>query len=317
MPLKKCILKFSLVLLLGLVLAGCAQSAAYCPTIPKPDLSQLGSYAGDNSLPFQFPLDPLDIGDEVDYYYFCMHQDYVENPKYHAAEDFGREPGTPVYAIADGVISFSGPMEGYGWLVIIDHPQFNLYSLYGHLSPSRWRMESGEVQKGDLIAYIGDSHENGGSYKQPLIPHLYLGLRAGQRSDYPGKGEWRWQAGWIHPCPTDLGWLQPTSVITQQIIPEGGFLAPTGHFLERWGVELMLSSIYFIGGAFMLIFALKKKTHVPLIFFGALLSVAGWYFNQRGFILGYALYLEAGLFIGIGVTLYIRRRADAERLIEP
>ena len=60
--------------------------------------------------------------------------------------------GTPVYAVADGEISFSGPMGGYGWLIIIDHPQANLYSLYGHLSPGRWRMESGTVEKGEMIA---------------------------------------------------------------------------------------------------------------------------------------------------------------------
>ena len=41
-----------------------------------------------------------------------------------------------MYAIADGEISFSGSKGGYGWLIIIDHPQANLYSLYGHLSPA-------------------------------------------------------------------------------------------------------------------------------------------------------------------------------------
>jgi len=304
------ILNCSLVLLLGLILTACAQSAPYCPTIPKPNLSQLESYAEDDALPFQFPLDPLANEGKVGYNFFCQHEDSVENPKYHAAEDFGREPGTPVYAISDGVVSFSGPMGGYGWLVIIDHPQFNLYSLYGHLSPSRWRIDSGEVKKGDLIAYIGDSHENGGSHKHPLYPHLHLGLRAGQRRDYPGKGEWRWQAGWILPCPPTLGWLQPTSIITRQIVPEGGFQTPKGNILKKWGVEIVLSSSYLIGGAFMLISALKRKKHTPLIFFGFLLVVAGWYFNQRGFILGYALYLEAGLFFVIGVILLLKRRAN-------
>ena len=59
--------------------------------------------------------------------------------------------GTPVYAVADGEISFSDPMGGYGWLIIIDHPQANLYSLYGYLRPSRRRMEPGTVEKGELI----------------------------------------------------------------------------------------------------------------------------------------------------------------------
>ena len=116
-------------------------------------------------------------------------------PEYHAAEDYLRPAGTPVYAIADGDLSFSGPMGGYGWLIIIDHPQFNLYSLYGHLSPSRWAHETGPVAKGELIGYLGDDDENGGSAENPLRPHLHLGLRAGQRQDYPGNGQWRWMAG--------------------------------------------------------------------------------------------------------------------------
>ena len=113
-----------------------------------------------------------------------------------------------------------GRTGGYGWLIIIDHPQVNLYSLYGHLSPSRWKLESGtEVKRGDLIAYLGDSDENGGSADEPLEPHLHFGVRAGQTADYPAKGEWRFMAGWIRLCPQDLGWLQPSVVITRQETP--------------------------------------------------------------------------------------------------
>ena len=81
-------------------------------------------------------------------------------------------------------------MGGYGWLVIINHKQFNLYSLYGHLSPGRWSIKNKTpVQKGDLIGYLGDSDENGGSEKQPLVPHLHHGIRRGQMNDYPGGGQ--------------------------------------------------------------------------------------------------------------------------------
>jgi len=131
----------------------------------------------------------------------------------------------------NGIISFSGPMGGYGWLVIIDHPELNLYSLYGYLSPSRWRIESGLVQKGQLIAYLGDPDENGGSKENPLSPHLHFGIRSGQRADYPSMEEWRWQAGWIKYCPQDLGWLQPSIIISDQEIPEAGFQNPEATFL--------------------------------------------------------------------------------------
>lgn len=100
--------------------------------------------------------------------------------------------GTPVYAMAAGGVTFSAPMGGYGWLIMVDHPQANLYSLDGHLSPSRWHSERGPVEKGQLLAYLGDADENGGSAARPLRPHLHFGIRTGQRADYPGIGEWRW-----------------------------------------------------------------------------------------------------------------------------
>ncbi len=117
-------------------------------------------------------------------------KDCYEYPvrQFHAAEDYKGPAGTPVYAMADGHISFSGTAGGYGWLILIDHPQANLYSLYGHLSPSRWKLESGtEVKRGDLIAYLGDSDENGGSKEQPVQTHLHFGIRSGQTADYPPK----------------------------------------------------------------------------------------------------------------------------------
>ncbi|GAI42531.1 unnamed protein product, partial [marine sediment metagenome] len=129
-----------------------------------------------------------------------------------------------------------------------DHPQANLYSLYGHLSPSRWRKESGLVKKRELIAYLGDSHENGGSAENPLVPHLHLGVRAGQRADYSSMGEWRWMAGWIKPCPPDLGWLKPSEIITSQAIPAGGFPDPAAGFLEMWWNELAAAGILIWGG---------------------------------------------------------------------
>ena len=80
--------------------------------------------------------------------------------------------------MADGRVSYSGRMGGYGWLVIIDHPELNLYSLYGHLSPSRWSISPGALVKGELIGYIGDSDEKGGpqdvANPPPVVPHIVI-----------------------------------------------------------------------------------------------------------------------------------------------
>jgi murein DD-endopeptidase MepM/ murein hydrolase activator NlpD len=129
---------------------------------------------------------------------------------YHAAEDCFAPPGTPVYAIGDGIISYSGKMSGYGWLIIIDHPVENVYSLYGHLSTSRWKIRSGEVKKGELIAYLAEAEEG-----ETMVSHIHFGLRMGQRADYPGVGDARWMAGHIYSRPDLLGWFHPSQIIGQ------------------------------------------------------------------------------------------------------
>ena len=226
---------------------------------------------------------------------------------FHAAEDYKRPPGTPVYAIADGQISFSAPAGGYGWLIIIDHPQANLYSLYGHLSPSRWKLESAsKVKRGDLIAYLGDSDENGGSVESPVVPHLHFGIRAGQTADYPAKGEWRYMAGWIRLCPQDLGWLQPSVVITRQEIPAGGFPQPKAGLLIHWGSELLITAIYAIGATGMLFFAFRKKWRFMLILPGILVITAGIVLHNNEILSTYTL-LDIGLLLAAaGILLYFR-----------
>jgi len=71
-------------------------------------------------------------------------------------------------------------------------------------------------------------------------------------------GEWRWQAGWIKFCPPDLGWLQPSAIITSQVIPAGGFPNPTAGFLEIWWNELLAAGFLIIAGVCMLVIMIKK-----------------------------------------------------------
>ncbi len=295
-------------ILLSLLLAGCTQSTGPCTEQLFADLSEADTFAEDDALPFRLPLDDASIEATPDPARFGRSSRGDVTPKYHAAEDFHRPAGTPVYAMADGEISFSGRMRGYGWLIIVDHPQANIYSLYGHLSPSRWRAEPGPVQKGQLIAYLGDSDENGGSAENPLVTHLHLGVRAGQRTDYSAMGELRWQAGWIKPCPSDVGWLQPSEVIVDQNIPEGGFADPEVGFLEIWWMELLFAGIYLVGAAGVLLFALRKDKHVVVLISGAVLTAAGWLFSQRGSRLSYALFAVAALLITAEVYRLVRRR---------
>jgi hypothetical protein len=193
--------------------------------------------------------------------------------------------------------------------MILDHPRVNLYSLYGHLSPSRWKLKSGvEVKRGDLIAYLGDADENGGSADHPLEPHLHFGVRAGQRADYPGRGEWRFQAGWIRYCPQDLGWLQPSLVIANQEVPAGGYPQPEPGFFIRWGVELLITSIYTLGGASMIAFAVRKKSRFLMLFPGILVVAAGIVFHSNGIASTYALLTIGLVMTAIGSVLWRRSK---------
>jgi len=297
-------------ILLVLLISGCSQQAGPCYQQPYADLSSALAYAENDQLPFQFPLDELGIDVDPAPARFCdgSWQEKEEDRKYHAAEDYHLPAGTPVYAFADGEISFSGPMGGYGWLIIIDHPQPDIYSLYGHLSPSRWYLESGTVEKGDLIGYLGDSDENGGSEENPLVTHLHFAIRVGQRVDYTGFGEWRWMAGWIKTCPSDVGWFTPSQVMTGQEIPPGGFPKPEGGLFEKWSVELIMILVYSLGGVLALIYSLKKKNAITPIFYGIVMVIGGIVLSRKGTRINYALYSMALPAFGVVIYQFIQRR---------
>jgi hypothetical protein len=310
MKARNMLFPFPLLVCSVLFLTGCFQATGPCPTQPYVDLSRADTFVQDNALPFRFPLDNPNSYRDTESATFCTAgRSKLDAPyDYHAAEDYHQPAGTPVYAMADGKVSFSGPMGGYGWLIIIDHPQANLYSLYGHLSPSRWYMGTGSVSKGELIGYLGDDYENGGSLKQPLEPHLHLGIRAGQRMDYPAKGEWRWMAGWIRPCPADIGWLRPSEIIAGQRIPDEGYPMPETDFLALWGVEIMFGLIYLASGIGAFVFATRKEKPLLLLLGGAVLAIAGWIFLKDGWRISPILFGLATLLLFFGIVRFARQK---------
>ena len=301
----------SFILLSTLVLALVfAKPSEYCSESGNINLSDANLYADDARLPFRFPVDNI-TQDQLLGAVFASYGYSSSSPnskEYHAAEDYHQPAGSPVYAMAEGIVSFSGPMGGYGWLIIIDHPDLNLYSLYGHLSPSRWYIKSGPVQKGQLIAYLGDPDENGGSKKNPLKPHLHFGTRSGQKADYPSMGEWRWQAGWIKYCPQELGWLQPSIVISDQEIPEAGFQNPKSTFLAVWWQEILLSLIILIG-AITALLVTTMKHNIPLVIgYGIALPVVTWLTFNKGLLISYVLVALFVIFIIVRVFKFARHK---------
>ncbi|HHE06184.1 MAG TPA: M23 family metallopeptidase [Epsilonproteobacteria bacterium] len=85
----------------------------------------------------------------------------------HHGTDFGARRGTPLLAVNDGIVSFSGRMRGYGNVVKIKH-KGGYESLYAH--QSRRRVKRGQkVKKGQIIGYVGSTGRSTG-------PHLHFGL---------------------------------------------------------------------------------------------------------------------------------------------
>jgi murein DD-endopeptidase MepM/ murein hydrolase activator NlpD len=86
----------------------------------------------------------------------------------HAGVDFGAAWGTPIASVADGVVTFSGVMNGYGNVVVVDHGG-GVSTLYAHCS-SRQVGEGQSVGKGQIIAHVGATGLATG-------PHLHFEVR--------------------------------------------------------------------------------------------------------------------------------------------
>ena len=93
---------------------GCAQTAESCPPAVPVDLSDAEQFALDEYLPFRFPLDDFRNQFVTNAANFADYGMITRGPENHAAEDIHKPAGTPVYAMADGKVSYSDRMEGYG-----------------------------------------------------------------------------------------------------------------------------------------------------------------------------------------------------------
>ena len=106
-------------------------------------------------------------------------------------------------------------MDGYGWLIVIEHEDLNIYSLYGHLSTKRKKRSTGPIKKGDQIAFLADDEEDGsgpinGNGRYPYWPpHLHFGIRKGKISNYSERTASRWMAGYTTKHPKNYNWLNP------------------------------------------------------------------------------------------------------------
>ena len=94
----------------------------------------------------------------------------------HPGLDFRGPIGSPIFAAADGIVSFVGMRSGYGRVVEISHGS-GLMTRYAHMSA--WRAQAGrKVAAGDVIGLIGSTGRSTG-------PHLHFEVRINGRAVNP------------------------------------------------------------------------------------------------------------------------------------
>ena len=83
--------------------------------------------------------------------------------RFHGGIDISGERGTPIVAVAEGVVMFSGPgPDGYGKVVMLDHGS-GLITFYAH--NERNVVRQGErVRRGQTVALMGDTGRASGTH---------------------------------------------------------------------------------------------------------------------------------------------------------
>lgn len=95
--------------------------------------------------------------------------DHFGGERHHKGLDIAAPTGTEIYAAEGGTVYRAGwNSGGYGNYVIIDHPD-GYRTVYGHAS-SVVAYEGQEVEKGQLIAYVGSTGDSTG-------PHCHFEVR--------------------------------------------------------------------------------------------------------------------------------------------
>ena len=96
----------------------------------------------------------------------------------HKGVDFKAKVGTPVYAPADGVVTFAGYQRAAGYYMIVRH-QGNYSTVYMHLSKIEKKRDE-KVTVGEVIAKTGNTGRTTG-------PHLHYEIRINDRAVDPLK----------------------------------------------------------------------------------------------------------------------------------
>ncbi|WP_235884164.1 M23 family metallopeptidase [Saccharopolyspora elongata] len=95
---------------------------------------------------------------------------------FHRGQDIATSIGTPIVAASSGTVIDSGPANGYGLWVRIQHANGGI-TAYGH--NDRNRVQSGQtIQTGQVIVEVGNRGESTG-------PHLHFQIETGGQPTDP------------------------------------------------------------------------------------------------------------------------------------
>jgi murein DD-endopeptidase MepM/ murein hydrolase activator NlpD len=96
----------------------------------------------------------------------------------HKGLDLGAPSGTPIYAVLDGKVVYSGMQSGYGNVIVLEHPDF-VMTVYAH--NERNLVSVGDVvEKGQQIAIVGQTGN-------ATAPHLHFEYRIKGKAIDPKK----------------------------------------------------------------------------------------------------------------------------------
>lgn len=107
--------------------------------------------------------------------------------RFHSGIDIAAPLNTPIYAAADGTVTFTGRDGGYGNTIVIHHGE-EYETLYAHLHSIDVSVGD-QVTKGDTIGGMGTTGRSTGvhlhyeirKYGEPIDPYLYITFH--QRDD--------------------------------------------------------------------------------------------------------------------------------------
>ncbi|MGC2203467.1 MAG: M23 family metallopeptidase [Stellaceae bacterium] len=126
------------------------------------------------SLPLAAPLDQY----QVESPFGPRHDPFNHRPSFHTGIDLSASYMSPVYATAEGVVTYAGYRSDYGKVVEIDHGN-GISTVYGHLH--RYIVTEGQrVAEHDQIGFLGSTGRSSG-------PHVHYEVRVNNEPQDPEK----------------------------------------------------------------------------------------------------------------------------------